>query len=73
MTIPIYNLFWTGSILSPGLVEYSIRKIDNYMSNWKVIALASGNIEAVSGKAALDHSYAHELIGYEGHSCSRVC
>ena len=36
------------------------------MSNWKVIALVSGNIEAVSGPAAQDRPGAHEWTVWEG-------
>ncbi len=36
---------------------------DNPMVNWKVIALVSGNIEAVSGPAAQDRPGTHEWIG----------
>jgi hypothetical protein len=37
--------------------------IDSPMSNWKVIALVSGNIEAVSGAAAQNRPGTHEWIG----------
>jgi hypothetical protein len=36
------------------------------MSYWKVIALVSGNIEAVSGPAAQDRPGAHEWMVWEG-------
>ena len=36
------------------------------MAYWKVIALVSGNIEAVSGPAAQDRPGAHEWIVWEG-------
>ena len=36
------------------------------MANWKVIALVSGNIEAVSGLAAQGRPAAHEWIVWEG-------
>jgi hypothetical protein len=36
------------------------------MTNWKVIALVSGNIEAVSGPAAQDRPGTHEWIVWEG-------
>ena len=36
------------------------------MANWKVIALVSGNIEAVSGPAAQDRPGAHEWTVWEG-------
>ncbi len=72
MTIPISPLFWNGSILSPGPVEYSTRKINNHMANWKVIALASGNIEAVSGSAAQDRPGAHGWIIWEGAAADKA-
>ncbi len=72
MTIPIYPLYWTGSLLSPILVRCSKRKIDNHMANWKVIALASGNIEAVSGPAAQDRPGAHEWIVWEGQATNKA-
>jgi hypothetical protein len=36
------------------------------MATWKVIALVSGNIEAVSDPAAEDRPAAHEWIVWEG-------
>jgi hypothetical protein len=36
------------------------------MANWKVIALVSGNIEAISGPAAQDRPGAHEWIVWQG-------
>jgi hypothetical protein len=36
------------------------------MAIWKVIALISGNIEAVSGPAAQDRPGAHEWMVWEG-------
>ena len=36
------------------------------MTNWKVIALISGNIEAVSGPAAQDRPGTHEWIVWQG-------
>ena len=38
----------------PTLLTYLPMNIVNHMANWKVIALVSGNIEAVSGPAAQD-------------------
>jgi hypothetical protein len=35
------------------------------MANWKVIALVSGNIEAVSGPAAEDRPGAHEWVVWQ--------
>jgi len=31
--------------------QYIVRNLDNHMANWKVIALVSGDLEAVSGPA----------------------
>jgi len=36
------------------------------MAYWKVIALVSGNIEAVSGPAAQDRPGAHEWMVWQG-------
>ena len=44
----------------------SSRNIDNPMANWKVIAMVSGNIEAVSGPAAQDRPGTHEWTVWEG-------
>jgi hypothetical protein len=55
-----------GRIASETLAKYIIRNIDNHMANWKVIALVSGNIEAVSGPAAQDRRGAHEWIVWQG-------
>jgi hypothetical protein len=52
--------------LFPTLLKYTARDIDNHMGNWKVIALISGNIEAVSGPAAQDRPGAHEWMVWEG-------
>ncbi len=48
------------------MVKYIERDTDNHMANWKVIALVSGNIEAVSGPAAQDRPGTHEWIVWEG-------
>jgi len=40
--------------------------IDCHMSDWKIIALINGEIEAVSGPAAQDRPGAHEWIVWEG-------
>jgi hypothetical protein len=48
------------SIHFPTLLKYILRNIDNPMTYWKVIALVSGNIEAVSGLAAQDRPGTHE-------------
>ena len=50
----------------PALVKCLGRKLDNPMTNWKVIALISGNIEAVSGRAAQDRPGTHEWTVWEG-------
>jgi hypothetical protein len=36
------------------------------MTNWKVIALINGDIEAISGPAAQDRPGAHEWIVWQG-------
>jgi hypothetical protein len=46
--------------------------IDNHMANWKVIALVSGNIEAVSGPAAHSRPGAHESLVWEGEAADRA-
>ena len=56
----------TPSISFPTLIKYLKRNIDNHMANWKVIATASGNIEAVSGPATQDRPGAHEWTVWEG-------
>jgi hypothetical protein len=56
----------------PTLVKYSIRNGVNHMGNWKVIALVSGNIEAVSGPAAQDRPGAHEWIVWEGQAADKA-
>jgi hypothetical protein len=48
--------------LFPTLVKYFVRDIENYMADWKVIALVSGNIEAVSGPAAQGQPGTYEWI-----------
>jgi hypothetical protein len=72
MTIPINVLFWTGSISFPALVKYTARDIDNHMTDWKVIALVSGNIEAVSGLAAQGRPGTHEWIVWEGTAAEKA-
>ena len=62
----IYGRIWVITEAFPTLVKYIERDIDNHMTNWKVIALISGNIEAVSGPTALDRPGAHEWIVWEG-------
>ena len=51
---------------SPTLLKY------NHMANWKVIALVSGNIEAVSGPAAQDRPGAHEWIVWQGPAADKA-
>ena len=71
MTIPINVLPWTGGSLST-LVKYTVRDIDNYMGNWKVIALVNGAIEAVSGLAAQDRLGAHEWVVWQGAAADKA-
>jgi hypothetical protein len=42
------------------------------MTNWKVIALINGNIEAVSGPAAQNRPGAHEWIVWQGTSADKA-
>ena len=42
------------------------------MANWKVIALISDNIEAVSGPAAQDRPRTHEWTVWEGPAAERA-
>jgi hypothetical protein len=56
----------------PTLLKYAARNIDNHMTNWKVIALISGNIEAVSGPAAQDRPGAHEWIVWQGAAADKA-
>ena len=42
------------------------------MTDWKVIALISGNIEAVSGPAAQDRPRTHEWIVWEGQAANKA-
>ena len=46
--------------------------IDNHMATWKVIALVSGNIEAVSGPAAQDRPGKHEFLVWEGEAADKA-
>ena len=60
---------WQSLIRSdtfPTLLKYLARNMDNHMANWKVVALVSGNIEAVSGPAAQDRPGTHEWTVWEG-------
>ena len=42
------------------------------MANWKVIALVSGNIEAVSGPDAQDRPGTHEWMVWEGQATNKA-
>ena len=42
------------------------------MANWKVIALVSGNIEAVSGPAAQDRPQTHEWMVWQGEAADKA-
>jgi len=42
------------------------------MADWKVIALVSGNIEAVSGPAAQNRPRTHEWIVWEGQAANKA-
>jgi hypothetical protein len=50
----------------PTLLKCIVRNIENSMAHWKVIALVSGNIEAVSGPAAQGRPGTHEWLVWEG-------
>jgi len=65
MTIPI-NACSERENFFPTLVKYIVRDIENHMPNWKVIALVSGNIQAISGPAAQDRPRTHEWLVWEG-------
>ena len=54
------------SVHFPTLLNCILRNIDNHMANWKVVALVSGNIEAVSGSAAQNRPELHEWTVWEG-------
>jgi hypothetical protein len=56
----------------PTLVKYLERDIGNPMANWKVIALISGNIEAISGPAAQDRPGTHEWVVWEGPAADKA-
>ena len=42
------------------------------MTNWKVIALINGDIEAISGPAAQDRPGAHEWIVWQGPAAGKA-
>jgi hypothetical protein len=44
----------------------------SHMANWKVIALVSGNIEAISGPAAQDRPGAHEWMVWQGEAADKA-
>jgi len=69
---PSQFLFWTWSLSFPALVKYTLRILDNHMADWKVIALISGEIEAVSGTAAQDRPGAHEWTIWEGPAADKA-
>jgi hypothetical protein len=54
------------------LLKCIARNMDNHMANWKVIALVSGDIEAVSGPAAQDRPGAHEWIVWQGQAADKA-
>ena len=56
----------------PTLLKYLPMNIVNHMANWKVIALVSGNIEAISGPAAQDRPGAHEWTVWQGPAADKA-
>jgi len=58
--------------LAPALLKYTVGNIDNHMANWKIIALVSGNIEAVSDPAAQNRPGTHEWIVWEGPAADKA-
>jgi hypothetical protein len=56
------------------LLKYIAWNVDNHMdmANWKVIALVSGNIEAVSGPAAQDRPRTHEWTVWVGQAADNA-
>jgi hypothetical protein len=72
MTIPINAQLWTSSISFPTLQKCIARNIGNHMPNWRVIALISGQIEAVSAPAAQDRPEAHEWIVWQGPAADKA-
>jgi hypothetical protein len=67
---PGQSLIRSGAF--PTLLKCIVRNIDNHMANWKVIALISGNIEAVSGAAAQDRPGAHEWVVWQGTAADKA-
>jgi hypothetical protein len=57
-----------GSGADPTLLKHIVRNIDNHMSQWKVIALINGDVEAVSGPAAPGLAGSRRMDGLARHS-----
>jgi hypothetical protein len=61
---------------SQGRISFNSTKIhpgaiDNHMTNWIVVVLTSGNIEAVSGPAAQGRPRTHEWTVWEGDAADK--
>ena len=56
----------------PTLLKYLPMNIVNHMANWKVIALVSGNIEAVSGPAAQDRPGPRSELSGKGQPLTKL-
>jgi len=56
----------------PDSVKILARNTDNYIANWKVIALMNGDIEAVSGPAAQGRPGTHEWIVWQGAATNKA-
>ena len=69
---PLHWAHMEDSDCSGILIKSSARGIDNHMAIWKVIALVSGNIEAVSGPAAQDRPGAQEWLVWEGQAADKA-
>jgi len=59
-------------VVLPAQVKYIESNIDNHMAHWKVIALVSGNIDAVSDPAAQDRPGAHEWMVWQGEAADKA-
>jgi hypothetical protein len=70
--VALYHQAQAGFISLPTTSKVLIRNIDNPMGNWKVIALVSGNIEAVSGPAAQARPGTHEWTVWEGQAADKA-
>ena len=46
--------------------------LDTHTANWKVIALVSGDIEALSGQAAQERPGPHEWIVWQGEAADKA-